>query len=134
MYHSLRLLLVIYKTRNIGMVNGMWGMQEILGMFTRILGNPLEDSEECYHFSIPVNVLEDFGEFCWRFAGMLKRIPGNAIKDSRECSTEFWDYYDRKLYQKNKICHISYSGNDKHRNQIFDKGSLFFWEKIPVIL
>ena len=42
----------------------MWGMQEILGMFTRILGNPLEDSEECYHFSIPVNVLEDFGEFC----------------------------------------------------------------------
>ena len=49
----------VYKTRNTGTGNGMRGMQ---GMFTRIPGNLLEDSGECYYFNIPGNVPEDSGE------------------------------------------------------------------------
>ena len=46
----------IYKTRNRGAGNGMRGTR---GMFTRIPGNFLEDSGECYYFNIPGNVEED---------------------------------------------------------------------------
>ena len=49
----------IYKTRNRGTGNGMQGTR---GRFTRIPGNPLEDSGECSHFSIPGNAREDSGE------------------------------------------------------------------------
>ena len=70
------------------MGNGMRGMR---GMFTRIPGNLLEDSEECYYFNIPGNVPEDSGE-CWRrfwecsrgFQGMFEEIPGNVQEDSGE--------------------------------------------------
>ena len=76
----------IYKTRNTGTGNGMQGMRGTRGMFTRIPGNLLEDSGECYYFNIPGNVPEDSRE-CWRrFRGMFKRIPGNVPQDSGECS------------------------------------------------
>ena len=78
----------IYKTRNTGTGNGMQGMRGTRGMFTRIPGNLLEDSGECYYFNIP-DVPEDSRE-CWRrFRGMFKRIPGNVPQDSGECSTRF---------------------------------------------
>ena len=54
--------LAIYKTRNTRTGNGMWGMPGTQGMFTRIPGNLLEDSGECYYFNIPGNVPEDSGE------------------------------------------------------------------------
>ena len=41
------------------MGNRIW---ESWGMFTRIPGNLLEDSAECYYFNIPGNVEEDSGE------------------------------------------------------------------------
>ena len=75
----------IYKTRNTGTGNGMRGIQGTRGMFTRIPGNPLEDSGECSHFSILGNVREDSGECSRRFRGMLLKIPGNVIEDSGEC-------------------------------------------------
>ena len=56
------IILAIYKTRNTGTGNGMRGMQGTRGMFTRIPGNLLEDSGECYYFNIPGNVPEDSGE------------------------------------------------------------------------
>ena len=60
--NSLVVRWAIYKTRNTGTGNGMRGMQGTRGMFTRIPGNLLEDSGECYHFNIPGNVPEDSGE------------------------------------------------------------------------
>ena len=75
-------LKAIYKTRNTGTGNGMRGMRE---MFTRIPGNLLEDSGECYYFNIPGNVPKDSGECSKRFRGMLKKIPENVRRDSREC-------------------------------------------------
>ena len=44
------------------MENGMRGIRGARGMFTRIPGNLLEDSGECYYFNIPGNVPEDSGE------------------------------------------------------------------------
>ena len=55
----------IYKTRNTGTGNGM------RGMFTRIPGNLLEDSGECYYF--PGNVQEDS-----EHSGECSKIPGNV--------------------------------------------------------
>ena len=63
------------------MGNGMRGMQGTRGMFTRIPGNFLEDSEECSHFSIPGNIREDSGECSSRFRGMFKKIPMNLNSD-----------------------------------------------------
>ena len=68
----------IHKTRNTGMGNGMQGTR---GMFTRIPGNLLEDSRECFHFSIPGNVREDSGECSSRFRGIVKKIPVNLNFD-----------------------------------------------------
>ena len=58
-------------------------------MFTRILGNLLEDSGECYCFNIPGNVRRDSWECSKRFRGMLKKIPGNVREDPREYSRRF---------------------------------------------
>ena len=74
----------IYKTRNTGTGNGMRGMQGTRGMFTRIPGNLLEDSGECYYFNIPGNVPEDSGECSRRFRGMFQEIPVNVRRDSGE--------------------------------------------------
>ena len=52
------------------------GMRGTRGMFTRIPGNLLEDSGECYYFNIPGNVEEDSGECSERFRVMLQKIPG----------------------------------------------------------
>ena len=75
----------IYKTRNTGTGNGIRGMRETRGMFTRIPGNLLEDSGECYYFNIPGNAEEDSGECFRRFRGMIEKIPGNVPDDSGEC-------------------------------------------------
>ena len=73
----------------------MRGIRGTRGMFTRIPGNLLEDSGECYYLNILGNVEEDSGE-CWRrFWGMLKKIPGNVWKDFGECSKRF-----RGIFQK----------------------------------
>ena len=72
----------IYKTRNTGVGNGMQGTR---GMFTKIPGNLLEDSGECFHFSIPGNAREDSWKCSKRFQGMLLKISGNVRKDSGEC-------------------------------------------------
>ena len=72
----------IYKIRNTGTGNGMRGTPE---MFTRVPGNLLEDSGECYYFNIPGNIEEDSRE-CSRGAGecsrgfhrMFEKIPGNV--------------------------------------------------------
>ena len=67
------------------MGNGMREMQGTRVMFTKILGNLLEDSGECPHFSIPGNGPKDSGECSRRFRGMFKKIPGNVPGDSGEC-------------------------------------------------
>ena len=82
-------VLAIYKTRNTGTGNGMRGMRGTRGMFTKIPGNLLEDSGECYYFKIPGNVQEDSGECSKRFRGMFQKIPGNVQEDSGECSKRF---------------------------------------------
>ena len=87
--------MAIYKTRNIGTGNGMRGMRGTRGMFTRIPGNLLEDSGECYYFNIPGNVPKDSGECSKRFRGMFKKIPGNVRRDSGECLRGF-----REMFKK----------------------------------
>ena len=72
------------------MGSGMRGMQGTRGMSTRILGNLLGNSGECYHFSIAGNVVKDFGECSKRFRGIFQKIPRNVIKDSGKCSRRFW--------------------------------------------
>ena len=86
----------IYRTRNTGTGNGMWGTRGTRGMFTKIPRNLLEDLGECYYFNIPGNVPEDSGECSIRFRGMFKKIlgnvqrdSGNVLEDSGECSRIF---------------------------------------------
>ena len=64
------------------------GMRGTRGMFTRIPGNLLEDSGECYYFNIPGNVEEDSGECSKRFREMFQKIAGNVPEDSGEDSGE----------------------------------------------
>ena len=64
-------------------------MRGTRGMFTRIPGNLLEGSGECYNFNIrgmfkkiPGNVQGDSEEYSKRgFRGMLKKISGNLNLD-----------------------------------------------------
>ena len=74
----------------------MRGIRGTRGMFTRIPGNLLEDSGECYYFKIPRNVKEvpgnvqeDSGECSIRFWGVFKKIQRNVQEDSGECSKRF---------------------------------------------
>ena len=85
----------IYKTKNTATGNGMRGMRGTWRMFTRIPGNLLEDSGECYHFNIPGNVPKDSGECSNRFRRMFKKIPGNVRRDSGEYSRGF-----REMFKK----------------------------------
>ena len=89
--------MAIYKTRNTGTGNGMRGMRGTRGMFTRIPGNLLEDSGECYYFNIPENVPKDSGECSKRFRGMLKKIPGNVREDPGEYSRRFREMFEKIL-------------------------------------
>ena len=75
----------IYKTRNTGIGSVLPGMLGTRGMFTMILGNLLEVSEECSHFRIPESTRKDSGVFSRRFRGMFKKIAGNIPRDSLEC-------------------------------------------------
>ena len=59
----------------------MRGMRGTRGMFTRIPGNLLEDSAECYCFNIPGNVPGDSGECSRRFRGVLKKVSRNLNLD-----------------------------------------------------
>ena len=65
-------------------------MRETTWMFTRIQGNLIEDSGECWRNfrgtfkNIPGNDSKDTGEGSRRFRGMVKKIPGNVQKDSGE--------------------------------------------------
>ena len=81
--------MAIYKTRITGTGNGMRGMRGTRGMFTRIPGNLLGDSGECYYFNIPGNVSKDSGECSRRFRRMCEKIPGNVQEDSGEYSRRF---------------------------------------------
>ena len=58
------MLMVIYKTRNIGKGNGKLGKREKRGMLY-------------------------FKEFCATFRGMSPNIPGNVAKHSGECTRAF---------------------------------------------
>ena len=111
--------MAIYKTRNTGRGNRMRGMRE---MFTRIPGNLLEDSWECYYFNIRGDVEEDsrecsrtfrgtlvqiprsihsgecsrrFRECSKRFQGMFKKTPGNVQEDSGKCSKRFRGMFEK---------------------------------------
>ena len=77
----------IYKTRNTGTGNEMWGMLDTQGMFTGTPVNLLEDSGEWYHFRILRNVEEDFRECSRRFQEMLAKILVNISKHSGYCSS-----------------------------------------------
>ena len=57
-----RLYMAICKTRNTGTGNVMRGMWGTRGIFTRILGNLLEDAGKYYYVNISGNVPEDSGE------------------------------------------------------------------------
>ena len=59
----------------------MRGMRGTRGMFTRIPGNLLEDSAECYCFNIPGNVPGDSGDCSRRFRGVLKKVSRNLNLD-----------------------------------------------------
>ena len=63
----------------------MRGMRGTRGMFTRIPGNLLEDSGECYYFNIPRNVTKE----------MFKKITGNVQEDSGECLKRFWRMFKK---------------------------------------
>ena len=70
----------------------MRGMRGTREMFTRIPGNLLVDSGECYYFNIlgmfkkiPWNVRKDSREYSRGFRGMFKKIPGKVPEDSGEC-------------------------------------------------
>ena len=73
----------------------MRGMRGTRGMFTKILGNRLEDSGECYYFKIPGNVSKDSGKFSRRFRGMFEKIPGNVQEDSGECLKRFRGMFEK---------------------------------------
>ena len=77
--------LAIYKTRNTGTWNRMRGMQGMQGMFTMILGNLLKDSAECSHFSILGNPWEESGECYQRFWGMFTKSLENVQENCGEC-------------------------------------------------
>ena len=86
----------IYKTRNTGTGNGMWGIQ---GMLNKIPGNVKTDSGECLKRfrgmfeKIPGNVQEDSGECSRESRGIFEKILGNVQKDSGVC----WQRFSRIL-------------------------------------
>ena len=70
-------------------------MRGTRGMFTRIAGNLLQDSGECYYFNIPGNI-EQYSDKCSRrFRGMFEEVLGNVQEDSAGCSKRFWGTFKR---------------------------------------
>ena len=89
--------MAMYKNRNTGTGNGMWGMRGMgrnvifRGMPPNILGNVLKHARECpqtYRGMWP-NILgkvrKHSGECLQTFRGMSLNIPGNVAKYSGEC-------------------------------------------------
>ena len=79
------------------------GMQEARGMFTRILGNLLEDLGNVIILTflemfkkITGNVREDSGQCSRRFLEVLSRILGIVQEDSRECLER-----SRRMFKRN---------------------------------
>ena len=98
----------MYKTRNTGTGNGMWGMrgtgrmlysgecrQTFRGMLLNIPQNVAKHSEGCPQTfqgmspNIPGNVVKHSGECYQTFRGMSPNIPGNVLKHSGECLPTF---------------------------------------------
>ena len=63
----------MYKTRNTGMGNRIWGTREMGGML------------HCQTFRRMSSNVSHSGECPQTFRGMLPNIPGNAAKHSEEC-------------------------------------------------
>ena len=92
--------MAILKTRNTRTRNRTQGMQGMREMFTRIPGNLLKDSGECYQLNIsgmfkkfPGIVQEDSGECPGRFRLMFQKNIGNVIKDTGKFSRRFHGMY-----------------------------------------
>ena len=98
----------MYKTRNTGTGNGMWGTrgtrrmlysgecrQTFRGMLLNIPQNVAKHSEGCPQTfqgmspNIPGNVVKHSGECYQTFRGMSPNIPGNVLKHSGECLPTF---------------------------------------------
>ena len=98
----------MYKTRNTGTGNGMWGTrgtgrmlysgecrQTFRGMLLNIPQNVAKHSEGCPQTfqgmspNIPGNVVKHSGECYQTFRGMSPNIPGNVAKHSGECLPTF---------------------------------------------
>ena len=95
----------MYKNRNTGTGNGMWGTrgigggvlysgecpQTFRGMSPNIPGNVAKHSGECPQTfqgmspNIPGNIAKYSGERRKTFRGMSPNIPGNVLKYSEEC-------------------------------------------------
>ena len=85
--------LVMYKTRNTGTGNGMWGKRVMGGMLysgdyrqtfremsSNIPGNVFKHSDECS---------QTFRGMSSKFRGISSNIPGNVDKHSGECCQTF---------------------------------------------
>ena len=98
----------MYKTRNTGTGNGMWGTrgtgrmlysgecrQTFRGMLLNIPQNVAKHSEGCPQTfqgmspNIPGNVVKHSGECRQTFRGMYSNIPGNVFQHSREYRQKF---------------------------------------------
>ena len=98
----------MYKTRNTGTGNGMWGTrgtgrmlysgecrQTFRGMLLNIPQNVAKHSEGCPQTfqgmspNIPGNVVKHSRECYQTFRGMSPNIPGNVLKHSGECLPTF---------------------------------------------
>ena len=98
----------MYKTRNTGTGNGMWGTrgtgrmlysgecrQTFRGMLLNIPQNVAKHSEGCPQTfqgmspNIPGNIVKHSGECYQTFRGMSPNIPGNVLKHSGECLPTF---------------------------------------------
>ena len=98
----------MYKTRNTGTGNGMWGTrgtgrmlysgecrQTFRGMLLNIPQNVAKHSEgypqtfQGMSPNIPGNVVKHSGECYQTFRGMSPNIPGNVLKHSGECLPTF---------------------------------------------
>ena len=98
----------MYKTRNTGTGNGMWGTrgtgrmlysgecrQTFRGMLLNIPQNVAKHSEGCPQTfqgmspNIPGNVVKHSGECYQTFRGMSPNIPGNVLNHSGECLPTF---------------------------------------------
>ena len=85
----------MYKTKNTGMGNGMWGTRGIGGMLY---------SGECPQLfrrmspNIPGNVLKHSVECHQTFQGMSSNIPGNALKHSGECPPKTQKIFENNLW------------------------------------